>query len=174
MYTQPPGYELTSQWFAFAKANTDKVNPLHTALYLWLVERNKGMSWRRCFPSPASETMAGICVKRYETYKKALDDLVSFGFVQVVSASINQHSSNIIALLKNSIAPSDRLGIQLKLALKVSSHYKYTKKASVISPEQGELWPIEDKAHNYEATLQPEPEQASGFIDLFPPQAARL
>lgn len=92
------GYDLMRKWFDFAFENQEKVCPTHTAMFSWFVELNNRMGWAEKFGSPASQTMAAIGLKSYNTYKKIFDELVSFGFVKVVSESKNQWSSCIIAL----------------------------------------------------------------------------
>jgi hypothetical protein len=42
--------------------------------------------------------MEAIGISSYNTYKKGLDDLVEWGFIQMLERSKNQYSSNIIAL----------------------------------------------------------------------------
>lgn len=92
------GYDLMRKWFDFAFENQEKVCPTHTAMFSWFVELNNRMGWTEKFGSPASQTMAAIGLKSYNTYKKIFDELVRFGFVEVVSESKNQWSSCIIAL----------------------------------------------------------------------------
>jgi len=92
------GYSLTRAWFDFSFENPDKVTTNHTAMYLWLVELNNRMGWAERFSSPASQTMAAIGIKSYNTYKKTLKDLVEWGAVIMVAESKNQYTSCIIAL----------------------------------------------------------------------------
>lgn len=95
------GYDLTRDWFDFAFENQGKVTGNHGCLYLWLVELNNRMGWAKTFASPASQTMAAVGISSYNTYKKILDDLVSWGFVIMVKPSKNQYTANVIALSKN-------------------------------------------------------------------------
>jgi len=43
-------------------------------------------------------------IKNWRTYSKALNELVEFGFIKMIEVSKNQHSSNIIAIVKNTEA----------------------------------------------------------------------
>jgi hypothetical protein len=42
--------------------------------------------------------MQAICCKSYNTYKKCFDDLIEWGFVQLIKQSKNQYQCNVIAL----------------------------------------------------------------------------
>lgn len=92
------GYALTRAWFDFAFENQDILCPTHTAMFLWFIELNNRMGWVGKFASPASQTMAAIGLKSYNTYKKIFNDLVEIGVVKVVEESKNQYTACIIAL----------------------------------------------------------------------------
>lgn len=98
------GYELSRAWFDFAFENQDILTPSHTAMYSWFIELNNRMGWVYKFASPASQTMAAIGLKSYNTYKKIFDDLVNFGFVKMIVESKNQYTACVIALSKNNKA----------------------------------------------------------------------
>lgn len=99
------GYQLSRQWFDFAFENQGLINTSHTAMYLWFVELNNKMGWVDKFSSPASQTMAAIGLKSYNTYKKIFNDLVDWECVILISESKNQHTACIIALSKFDKAP---------------------------------------------------------------------
>lgn len=92
------GYELSRGWFDFAFVNPDKITPVHGVLYLFIVEHCNRMGWKEKFGLPTTMAKEAIGVRSYNTYKKALDDLVDWGFVIMVERSKNQFSSNIVAL----------------------------------------------------------------------------
>ena len=94
------GYELSRQWFDFSFENPEKIKPIHTAIYFFAIEHNNRLGWRKRFGYPTTMVMEAIGVKSYNTYINALRDLVSFGFVEMIEQSKNQHSANIIALSK--------------------------------------------------------------------------
>lgn len=96
--TERNGYYYQRSWFDFSFENQDKVTPVHTAMYLWFVELNNRMGWVEKFASPASQTMAAIGIKSYNTYIKIFKDLISFGIIKEVTPSINQYTACIIAL----------------------------------------------------------------------------
>lgn len=92
------GYGLTRSWFDFAFENPDIINPTHTAMFCWFVELNNRMGWSKKFAAPASQTMAAIGLKSYNTYKKIFDDLVFFEVIKLVKPSKNQYTACVIAL----------------------------------------------------------------------------
>ena len=99
-----PIYNYIRKWFEYAFANTDKVRPIHAAIYLWHVELNNRLGWVTKFGSPATQTMAACGIHQYKTYKKAFDELVEWGFIFIVTESKNQYVSSIVALVKNTEA----------------------------------------------------------------------
>lgn len=50
-----------------------------------------------------------IGIRNFRTYKKALTDLVDFGFIKMIEISKNQYSSNIIAIVQNTKAHTKAL-----------------------------------------------------------------
>lgn len=94
------GYTLTKQWFDFVDENPEKIKPTHGILWLYLVELNNRLKWKEKFGVPTDYTMRMIGVKNYKTYKNTLNDLIEWGFIQMVSKSSNQHTALILALVK--------------------------------------------------------------------------
>ena len=94
------GYSLSRSWFDFCFENPEKVRPNHTALYFFCIEHCNRLGWKKKFGLPTSMAMEAIGIRSYNTYKKALDELVEFGFIEMVEKSKNQYSSNIVALSK--------------------------------------------------------------------------
>lgn len=94
------GYELSRNWFNWCFENTEKISPNHTALYFFCIEHCNRMGWKEKFGLPTTMAKEAIGIKSYNTYKKTLDDLVSWGFIIMHEYSKNQYSSNIVALLK--------------------------------------------------------------------------
>mgnify|MGYP000880603929 CR=1 FL=1 len=92
------GYSLSRQWFDFCFENPEKIRPNHTALYFFIIEHCNRLGWKDKFGLPTTVTMEAIGIKSYNTYKKTLEELISFGFVEMIEKSKNQYSANIIAL----------------------------------------------------------------------------
>lgn len=94
------GYKLTRNWFDYKFENPSKVRAIHTDFYIYLVDQWNRLGKKDEFGLPTSYTMECLGIGSYNTYKKTLSDLVSFGFVKIVKDSKNQHISKIIALSK--------------------------------------------------------------------------
>jgi hypothetical protein len=91
------GYELSRNWFNWAFENKDaKVQ--HTALYLWIVELNNRLGWKKEFAIPTIDTMEGLSIGNKSTYLSALKDLKHWGFIKIIKESKNQYQACIISL----------------------------------------------------------------------------
>lgn len=92
------GYELSRNWFDWSFENPEKVSPNHSALYFFAIEHCNRLGWREKFGFPTEMAKDAIGIKSYTTYIKTLNDLVDWGFINMIERSKNQYSSNIIAL----------------------------------------------------------------------------
>ena len=93
------GYSYSRAWFDFA-FETDAVKPVHTALFFWIVELNNRLGWKEQFGLPTLATMEALRIGNKRTYLAALNDLVSWNFIEVVSESKNQYTSAIIKICR--------------------------------------------------------------------------
>ena len=93
------GYALSRIWFDFVFETTETVTPIHAALYFWIIDLANRLGWKDVFGLPTGYSMEAIGLKSYRSYKKALDDLIRWGFIELRAKSFNQHSSNQIALV---------------------------------------------------------------------------
>jgi uncharacterized phage protein (TIGR02220 family) len=100
------GYILSRQWFDFAFDNPEKISANHAALMFWLIELNNKLGWKKKFGLPTVHSMEALGVKSYNTYIKILNDLIEWGFVELIEKAKNQYRSNIISL--NNISGSSR------------------------------------------------------------------
>ena len=98
------GYSLSESWFDFVSKNADKVECKHSALFYYIVEVFNKRKWPDVVGLPTDFTMGILNIGSYKTYKKTFDDLVAFGFIEVVEQSKNQFTSTKIALVKNAKA----------------------------------------------------------------------
>jgi hypothetical protein len=94
-------YSLMRAFWDFAFENPELIKPVHCALFAFTVEHCNRLGWKQKFGLPASMVLDAIGIKSYSVYKKTFDDLVDFGFIEVIQYSKNQHSSNVIALKEN-------------------------------------------------------------------------
>jgi hypothetical protein len=91
-------YELSRKWFDYCYLNPEKIRPIHTAIYFMAIEHCNRLGWKRKFGYPTTMVMEAIGVKSYNTYIKALNEIVDWGFIDMIERSKNQYSANIIAL----------------------------------------------------------------------------
>lgn len=103
------GYELSRQWFNFCFDNPERIKPIHSAIYFFAIEHCNRLGWKNKFGFPSQMVMEAIGVKNWRTYSKALNEVVDFGFIDMIETSKNQYSSNIIAIVKNTKAPTKAL-----------------------------------------------------------------
>ncbi|MCP4354356.1 MAG: hypothetical protein GY793_01745 [Proteobacteria bacterium] len=102
-------FELSRTWFNYGFDNPDKIKPIHSAIYFFAIEHCNRLGWKQKFGFPSQMVMEAIGVKNWRTYSKGLNDLVEFGFINMIEISKNQYSSNIIAIVKNAKAPTKAL-----------------------------------------------------------------
>jgi len=91
-------YSLSRQWFDWSFENPEKVSPNHSALYFFAIEHCNRLWWRKKFWFPTEMAKDAIGIKSYHTYINTFNDLVEWGFIEVIERSKNQYSANIIAL----------------------------------------------------------------------------
>jgi hypothetical protein len=103
-------YELSRNFFDWSFENPEKIKPIHIAIYFFAIEHCNRLGWKEKFGLPTSMTKEAIGIKKYDTYIKAFNELVDWGFITLLEKSKNQYSSNIIALPKNGKALCKALG----------------------------------------------------------------
>lgn len=91
-------YELSRNWFDWSFENPEKISPNHSALYFFIIEHCNRLGWKDKFGLPTTMAKEAIGIRSYNTYINTLNDLVEFGFIELIEKSKNQYSSNIIAL----------------------------------------------------------------------------
>jgi len=91
-------YELSRNFTDFSFENPSKVKPNHYALYFFSIEHCNRLGWKKEFGLPTTMTMEAIGIKSYNTYSNTFNELVEFGFFELIERSKNQYSANIIAL----------------------------------------------------------------------------
>lgn len=91
-------YELSRKWFDWCFENPEKINPTHTAIYMFAIEHCNRLGWKDKFGFPSQMTMDALGIKKHSTYIKYFNELVEMGFFKLVQKSKNQYSANIISL----------------------------------------------------------------------------
>ncbi|MBF7090485.1 hypothetical protein IUY40_02855 [Flavobacterium sp. ALJ2] len=97
-------FKLMRDFWDYAFKNPEIIKPNHCAIYAFAVEHCNRLGWKEKFGFPTSMVLDAVGIKSYSVYKKSFDELVDFGFFEVIEYSKNQYSANIIALKENSKA----------------------------------------------------------------------
>jgi len=109
MNNEISGYTLSRKWFDFCFENPEIINPNHSALYFFCIEHCNRLGWKKKYGLPTTMAKEAIGIRSYNTYIKTLNDLIDFGFIELIEKSKNQYSSNIIALSNIDKAPDKAL-----------------------------------------------------------------
>lgn len=99
-------YDLSRCFCNWCFDNPDKVKPIHYAIYFFAIEHCNRLGWKDKFGLPSQMVMEAIGVKNWRTYSAGLNELVEYGFIEMIEISKNQYSSNIVAIVKNTKAPT--------------------------------------------------------------------
>ena len=145
------GYELSRNFCDWAFENPDKVKPVHYAIYYFSIEHCNRLGWKDKFGLPSQMVMEAIGVKNWRTYSAGLNDLVDYGFIEMVEISKNQYSSNIVAIVKNTKAPTKAL--DKALSKHSTKHSQST--VSINKQETIKQITIEQRKQEFAYSLQP-------------------
>lgn len=102
-------YELSRNFWDYAFDNPEKIKPIHSAIYFFSIEHCNRLGWKQKFGLPSQMVMEAIGVKNWKTYSNGLNDLIEWGFINLIEKSVNQYSSNIIAIVNFTKAPTKAL-----------------------------------------------------------------
>lgn len=102
-------YELSRAFIDFAFDNPEKIKPNHYAVYFFAVEHCNRLGWKEKFGLPSQMVMEAIGIKNWRTYSTTLNELIEWGFIKMIETSKNQYSSNIVAIVNFTKAPTKAL-----------------------------------------------------------------
>ena len=77
-------FELNRLFWDFAFNNPEKIKPNHCAIYYFAVEHCNRLGWKEKFGFPTSMVLDATGIKSYSVFKKAFDELVSYGLIEVI------------------------------------------------------------------------------------------
>lgn len=115
------GYYITRTWFLWCAYNSEKIRPIHTAIYLYAVDTCNKLGWREKFGFPTDSVMEILGIGNWRTYSKALNELIDFGFIQLIRKSPNRHVSALISIVR-----STELDAELNTILEQSKVHSYS------------------------------------------------
>jgi hypothetical protein len=127
------GYTLSKQWFEFVHETKENITPIHGALYFWIMELNNQLKWKEVIGLPTRYSMEIIGVKSYQSYKRALDDLVRWGFIRLVAKAYNQHTCNQVALVLKAKAEQKQRQKQSSYSKTIQTDKNYFKNEKIDS-----------------------------------------
>lgn len=90
-------YELSRKLFNFSFDNY-KCWVYHIALFMWIIELNNRLWWKKQFWLPTKDTMEWLHIGNKNTYYSTLKDLVEWWFITIIQESKNQYQSTIIEI----------------------------------------------------------------------------
>jgi len=91
-------YNLSRFLFDYSFENPGRIKPNHIAVYFFAIEHCNRLGWKEQFGFPTSIVMEAVGISSYNTFIKVLNELVEYGFIEMIQKSKNQYQSNIIAL----------------------------------------------------------------------------
>lgn len=110
------GYELTRGWYNFKFQHPDRVRAVHSDFYFYIVDLWNRLGQKKQIGLPTSVTMQMLGIGSYNTYKVVLQDLIDFGFLELISTSKNQHQARVVALSKIDKATDTALDVALSIS----------------------------------------------------------
>lgn len=149
-------YELSRAFCNWAFENPEKIKPIHYAIYFFTIEHCNRLGWKEKFGLPSQMVMEAIGVKNWRTYSEGLNELISFGFLTMIETSKNQYSSNIIAIVNFTKAPTEAHTKALDKAL--SKHCTKQSQSTVSIDKQlnnEQRNNIEERKLKFASTLEP-------------------
>ena len=91
-------FDLSRNFFDFCFDNPEKISPNHIAIYFFAIEHCNRLGWKEKFGFPTQMVIDAIGINKPHTYIRYFNDLVEWGFIDLIQKSKNQYSSNIIRL----------------------------------------------------------------------------
>ena len=85
-------------YFKLIENFVDDIEPAHTALYMWILNRNNSLFWKPVIEVSTSEAMASLGMKCPKWYRRIRKDLIEWGLIKVVRRSTNQNRPIALSL----------------------------------------------------------------------------
>jgi len=93
---EPNIFNVSKGWFNMSFRD-HRLKSAHTAFIFYCIDLNNRLAWVQNFGLPANHTCQVLNFS-YKTFIKTLNELIEFGFIEMIEKSTNQHTSNIISL----------------------------------------------------------------------------
>lgn len=79
------------EYFKFIENFEDEVKPEHTAMYMWILNRNNSLFWQPVIEISTNEAMTRLGMKCPKWYRKTRQKLIDWGLIKVERRSTNQN-----------------------------------------------------------------------------------
>jgi hypothetical protein len=86
-------------YYSFVFNSDHNITPIHSSLYMFLLNQNNRANWIEWFKCPYDTAMHGALINSNKTYYKTLNDLVSFGLIEVIKG-VNNYKAPKIKIIK--------------------------------------------------------------------------
>lgn len=149
------GYDLSRNFCEWAFNNPNKIKPIHYAIYYFSIEHCNRLGWKDKFGFPSQMVMEAIGVRNWKTYIAGLNDLIEFGFIEIIEISKNQYSSNIIAIVKNTKAHTKALDKALSKHSTKHCSITHQSTVSINKQETNKQLTIEERKQSFLNSLKP-------------------
>lgn len=159
------GYTLTRNWYNYKFSHPQKVKHIHSDMYFYIIDLWNRLGQKENFGLPTSITMEALGIGSYNTYKKALTELVEYGFIIVVQDSLNQHVSKIITL--SAISKNDKATDEALDKAHIKATDEAIDKATDTIIEQRNKETIKQRNNIVAKATPPEKINYESFIDYF-------
>lgn len=90
--------ENIKKWFEWTFDNPEKITTNHTALYFFCIYVQKSFGNKEKFTFNSSVAMESLGIASYNTYNKALNDLIKWKFLKEITRAKNQYQNSCFAL----------------------------------------------------------------------------
>ncbi len=92
-------------YYSIVFSGEHEIKPMHTSLYMFLLNQNNRCNWAEWFKCPFDLAMMGSGINAKGTYYKTLNDLQKFGFIKVIKGVNNFKAPKIkIINLESSVS----------------------------------------------------------------------
>lgn len=139
-------YKLSKSFFDFV-FETYQAKPYDIALFFYIVDLDNRLGWKEYLDLPTKLTMSGSRIGSYKRYKKSLENLADWGFIDwVYRASNDSDAANIVKLnciVENKEADSKAINKAVMM------HYRSNDDAGVLTINNKIYKPFTLKPFNY-------------------------
>jgi hypothetical protein len=91
-------FNISREYFNWCFDNPEKVRAAHTAIYFFALDLNNRLGWKEKFGLPTTNAMEATGIKSKNTFYNAFNELIEWGFIEIIKKSKNQNTANIVRI----------------------------------------------------------------------------